>query len=463
MNDLNPLNKSNSEKEHLINVSLYVKRFTEVVLTIILCIGIMKVLNYIYVNDCSSWERTIMKELAAQEGHIDFLYLGSSHVFTSIIPEKMDAINGRNNFNLATPAQSYMTSYYLLKEALRHNDLEHVYLEMYYMIPYARGDLNDIGVITAHWDILYQMPLSLNKLDYECHLLNKQYGSMTLFPIRRFSNHIFDVQYIKANLAQKSTMDYKNALYILDPQAPVYEKGFCTVSSHMEPGTYEGNTGAIPWEWNDENSEKYLYKILDLCQNEEIALTFFTAPMPDFRLCCMGNYDQYIAQVEGIADKYGLHYYDFNLCNTKYLDLQNDKYIMDYDHLGYEGAQLFTGVLGEVLLDELEGRPIPEDMFYASYDEKMRQIDKRIFGLDIQEDTTKEPKTYMIYSIDNLTETEAEFRITKICEGTAQSVIVQEWSTNNCVTFPETETGVFTVEARPTGSKEVTNRVETAY
>ena len=56
----------------------------------------------------------------------------------------MDSINGRNNFNLATPAQSYMTSYYLLKEALRHNDLEHVYLEMYYMIPYVRGDLNNI-------------------------------------------------------------------------------------------------------------------------------------------------------------------------------------------------------------------------------------------------------------------------------------------------------------------------------
>ena len=177
----------------------------------------------------------------------------------------------------------------------------------------------------------------------------------------------------------------------------------------------------------------------------------------------MGNYDQYIAQVNDIANKYGLRYYDFNLCNTKYLNLQNDKYIMDYDHLGYEGAQLFTDILAEVLLDELECNPIPEDMFYASYNEKLRQIDQRIFGLDIQENSSGKQKIYTIYSIDNLVETEAEFRITKQCEGDTQPITVQEWSTQNCVTFPEIETGVFIVEARPVQSKEVTNRVEINY
>lgn len=213
----------------------------------------------------------------------------------------------------------------------------------------------------------------------------------------------------------------------------------------------------------DSNSEKYFNAIIDLCRKEDISLTLFTSPMPDFRIHCMGNYDQYVTCVNELAAKNGLHYYDFNLCNPIYLDLHNDTYFMDHDHLNYEGAQLFTDVLGEVLFDELEGRPIPEDMFYASYDEKMCLIDKRIFGLDIQEDTTQDAKTYMIYSIDNLTETEAEFRVTKLCEGETQPVTVQEWSTHNCVTFPETETGVFIVEARPIGSSEVTNRVETTY
>ncbi len=467
MNDLNALNELTHPKKHITKACLYGKRLFEIVLTVILCTGIINILNYIYVNDCSyessSWERAVMKDFYSQKENIDFLYLGSSHVFMDVIPVKLDEINGRNNFNLATSAQPMMASYYLLKEALKYHSPEHVYLEMYYMIPCVYGDLDNAQVLTRHWDVLYQMPLSLNKLDYKFHLANKKYGMMTFFPIRQYSEHLFDASYINTNLAQKQSENYRNYIHVRDEQAPLFEKGFCTTLNYVECGTFEGNNSAIPSPMFDSNSEKYFNAIIDLCRKEDISLTLFTSPMPDFRIHCMGNYDQYVTCVNELAAKNGLHYYDFNLCNPIYLDLHNDTYFMDHDHLNYEGAQLFTGVLGEVLLDELEGRPIPEDMFYDSYEEKMLQIDKRIFGLDIQADTTQEEKTYMIYSIDNLTEAEAEFRITKMCEDASQPVVIQEWSTHNCVTFPDSETGLFIVEARPTGSEEVTNRVETAY
>ena len=76
--------------------------------------------------------------------------------------------------------------------------------------------------------------------------------------------------------------------------------------------------------------------------------------MPDFRLNCMGNYDQYINNIRSLAKKYGIHYYDFNICNDKYLNLQDDKYYTDYDHLSYEGAILFTDILGYVLFAEID-------------------------------------------------------------------------------------------------------------
>ena len=453
---------SNTAKVHL-----YIKRSIEIIFIVALCVFIIKILNYIYVNDCSngsaSWERDVINDFYMQEKNIDYIYLGSSHVFMNVIPTKLDEINGKNNFNLATSAQPYMASYYLLKEALKYNEPEHVYLEMYYMIPYAYGDLDNAQVITMNWNVLYQMPLSLNKLNYECHLANKKYGMMTFFPVRQFSEHTFDAAYIKSVLDQKKTENYRNYIHIRDERAPLFEKGFCTTLDYVEPGTFEGNTSALPDNWIDNNSEKYLHKIIDLCLSNEIGLTLFTSPMPDFRLCCMGNYDQYIAKVNELTETYNLHYYDFNLCSPKYLDLQSDTNFMDHDHLNYTGATLFTDVLGEVLLDELEGNPIPEDMFYSSYDEKMQQIDQRIFCLDIQQDDTEEPKTYMLYSIDNLAETEAEFRVTKIRTWETEPVMVQDWSTHNCVTFPETETGVFIVEARPVGSEEITNRVETEY
>ena len=48
-----------------------------------------------------------------------------------------------------------------------------------------------------------------------------------------------------SNLEQKKSENYKNAVYTLDPQAPTFKKGFCTISGHIEPGTFEGNTGAM--------------------------------------------------------------------------------------------------------------------------------------------------------------------------------------------------------------------------
>lgn len=443
------------------------EKLAEIFLTIVLCIITAKLLDYLYVNDVyngsSSWERAVLRDFYSQNENIDYLYLGSSHVFRDIIPTQLDTINGGNNFNLATSSQPYMASYYLLKEAIRRNDLEHVYLEMYYMIPCIMGNQDSADVMTKNWNVLYQMPMSFNKLNYMCHLANKKYGMMTFFPVRQFATHVFDTEYVKINLMQKRTENYRNGVHVLDEKAPLFDKGFCTTLNHVAPGTFEGNSGAIPDNWIDDNSEEYLHKIIALCQHEKIALTLFTSPMPDFRLCCMGNYDQYITEINKLAVQYGLSYYDFNLCSIKYLNFQNDAYFTDYDHLSYEGAGLFTDVLGNVLLSELEGTAIPEDMFYSSYEEKLHCIDQKIFGLDIQQDTAQELKTYMIYSIDNLSEVDAEFRITKLCSGETQEITVQDWSTQNCVRFPEAETGVFIVEARPVGQEETTNRVETVY
>ena len=344
-------------------------RLAEISLAIIMCVFIAKVLNYIYVNDyyneSASWERAVLHDFYTLDENIDCLYLGSSHVFRDIIPIQMDEINKRNNFNLATSSQPYMASYYLLKEAIKRHDLEHVYLEMYYIIPYAFGNLDSAEVMTKNWNVLYQMPFSFNKLDYMCHLSNKKFGIMTLFPVRQFSKHVFDAEYIKINLKQKKTENYKNAVHVLDQYAPLFNNGFCTTTNYMKAGTFEGNTSAIQDNWIDDNSKKYLDKIIGLCQRQDIDITLFTSPMPDFRLNCMGNYDQYINNIRSLAKKYGIHYYDFNICNEKYLNLQDDQYYTDYDHLSYEGAILFTDILGYVLFAEIEDRQPPSDMFYS--------------------------------------------------------------------------------------------------
>lgn len=78
------------------------------------------------------WERNLWHYFYKDDGKIDNLYLGSSHVYYDINPALLDSMNGGYNFNLASSAQPLNGSYYLLKEAGKNNALSHVYLELYY-------------------------------------------------------------------------------------------------------------------------------------------------------------------------------------------------------------------------------------------------------------------------------------------------------------------------------------------
>lgn len=57
----------------------------EIVLVVVLCILAGKVMDYIYIrdwyNDSASWEKAVLKEFYLQKKNIDYLYLGSSHVY----------------------------------------------------------------------------------------------------------------------------------------------------------------------------------------------------------------------------------------------------------------------------------------------------------------------------------------------------------------------------------------------
>lgn len=81
-------------------------------------------LDYIYVSD-SAWERILWHNFYKDDGKIDNIYLGSSHVYCDINPMQLDDMNGQFNFNLSSGAQRLNGSYYLLKEADKNNSLSH--------------------------------------------------------------------------------------------------------------------------------------------------------------------------------------------------------------------------------------------------------------------------------------------------------------------------------------------------
>ena len=101
------------------------KNILEVLLTIVCCFLVGELVNYVLVGNVNDadhlrgpsamFERKILNSFYQHEENIDNLYVGSSHVYCDIIPEQLDEINGKNNFNITSPGQPYIASYYLLK------------------------------------------------------------------------------------------------------------------------------------------------------------------------------------------------------------------------------------------------------------------------------------------------------------------------------------------------------------
>lgn len=108
------------------------KKVGKAILFVLLTLAVRQVLCFFLVDDIHVGTRVALRELYADAGRIDTLFLGASHCENGIIPDAVDEKLGVFSFNLATPGQPANVSYYLLKEAGAQNPLKTVYLEMFY-------------------------------------------------------------------------------------------------------------------------------------------------------------------------------------------------------------------------------------------------------------------------------------------------------------------------------------------
>ena len=64
-----------------------------------------KIWRYVLVDDTKSYTRLTMHQLYNSEQNIDIAFIGSSHVYVSLVPEITDKGFGKYTFNLGTSAQ----------------------------------------------------------------------------------------------------------------------------------------------------------------------------------------------------------------------------------------------------------------------------------------------------------------------------------------------------------------------
>lgn len=330
------------------------KRILKCIFFIVIFVAIYEILSFLLVDDITNYTRIMMHELYSCDHNIDVLFVGSSHVMDSIIPEEYDKITGQYSFNVGTPAQQMDGSLVLIQEALDNNDIKTIYLETYYCIA-EYPDKAERTQMTPTYLISDYMRTSKRKIDYLLEASSSNHYSNSFFKLHRSWKNAFSRHYFIEIFPYKLTSDYwefKPIKIKADPGDDYYtERGFISNSSivDLDKMKFENETISAPSFVKANNDwRKDLQKIIDLCKENNINLVLFSAPMPQKKILSINNYDEWVETVQTIANENGIVYYDFNYCKPLYFDNNEESYFCDDNHLNTEGAKKFTKLIAEM-------------------------------------------------------------------------------------------------------------------
>lgn len=427
-----------------------------------------KLLDYMLVAE-DGFTKQLMADFYHMEDNVDNIYLGSSHVHYNIKPEILDAISGENNYNLATGLQPMNTSYYLLKEANKENQISHVYLELSCGLTTGEfGKIKTYEQLPNSWRVLDYVKPSFNKLQWMLDISEPEYYYLSFLPSRRYYKEFLDGAYIAGQLQNKAENEETKW------KGGYVHKGYRYTEAVID-GIYCQKSKRVFFDENPISDEiiEYLIKIIEYCKNNEIKLTLFTSPITDCELHNYENYDFWGNQIGNLAAEYQVNYYDFNLCKTEYLDLSDEHYWRDNNHLNTWGAEVYTQFLGNVFEEEKDGASEIEQYFYEDYQKKIRNMDKTLFGLTIDEiqgenkleclenaDIDREEegfyKVFCISAVDNYEDNDRiEYRYSLIDEESEVEQLIQNWDENTaCIVPVKDASKVLSIAARKKGTVE---------
>lgn len=335
-----------------------------------LLLGIVKLCNYLVVDDADSYTRLTMHELYEMEGQVETVFLGSSHCFRAFNPMLYEELTGEVAYNLGSSSQNYDTSYYLLKEAVRLHPIKRVYLDMYYSFFFIGKEDRDL--VQANIISDYMKP-SLNKLDFILQMSSSEHYTNSLFPFRREWRKLGDLTFLQENVTKKQQETYRNYGPVIHEDEQYVGRGFAASQATLEPEkiTWWDKFTDIDLSGDDSFPRESLDRIVRLCREEGIELIFVTAPSFDQYWEEVGPYDPAHAYIQEMADGYGILYMDFNLCKDAYLDMKAEDF-MDVDHLNGAGAEKLTGMLAklskELPKDAANQTSFIDEYFLSCYD-----------------------------------------------------------------------------------------------
>ena len=405
------------------------------------------------------YSRLTIHDLYTSEDNIDMLFLGSSHTYWQYDPSIIDSYLGVHSFNAGTSAQQLDTSYALLVEAGKKNSIDTVFLEL---CPSVKGivysereDLSPVYVVSDY------MHFGLNKVKYLLNASQSAFYVNSFFPLLRNKDNYLDRGYVKNAFLRTTGKDfshYSTPEVSSDTKQWYVERGFLANNNAVENEDWKTSErlSMIKEEMFSSEELKALSKIADYCKKHSIRLILISTPLTDFNNAQPGNYDIGREQIASFAKENDLEFYDFNLCRPEYLTGESSKYF-DPSHMNYIGAEEYSDLVGRFFSGEIAEK----DLFYDSYEDKLKEMGNRVFGLAISVDTGEDEKTVHLEPVAS-TEFPVYVNVKSISSDGTEKTIMEDHILDD-VHFDTEESGTLVVEVLGDSHAEVTNIIHIDY
>ncbi len=351
------------------------KRFLQLIFLLLLLIaGRALILFLIEPVDYSIYFNRILKnKAAANDGHVDMVFVGASRTLRTFDPAVFEETLGLNCvFNAASGLQPIESGYFMLKEIIDRYHPEYAVLGVSWDgLQYSDSTLAKV--------IVLDRLTGKNKLDYFLAVFHPHEYLNALSLCYRFRNH-FDPEEIRNTVREKIELEKTGYTQRLAMPDLYTDSGF--IYSYLVGDIPNYADISYEPEKNDPAKAGFLEKIAELCAQNGVRLFMVSAPTSVMNLYRISRYQEAVDHYTDFAAAHGIDYVNLNYLRGRE-EWLGDQLMFDFNHVNGEGAELVSKKYADHL-KALMNDEDPPDLFYADLDE-LKQDVRRIIavGADI--------------------------------------------------------------------------------
>ena len=344
-------------------VKKYLSRAVRLIIFVVILCVLYAGFDYMISDDTAAQTRVTFHDYY-KAGKIDYLFIGPSHSSHEINAVQLSEDLGKNVFNLSTVDQDFIGTYYIIKEAAKLKKTDHIFLELSVSrLTIKAADETAVYIITDYMKSpLIKVKYLLSSFDME--------GYINAF--LRLRRNIDPQKLPKADKLTKINRAKSDPAY----------SGYAGTEKYMGKGQWAAwsswaneDTGTAALNLNmrglnnftvdaiQERELEHLYKIIKLCKDEGIDLTFIIPPYSELYLYRFEKYDEVTQKFYDAAEENGIPVVDFNRVKEEYLDLKLADFY-NSDHVNSDASPRIADFLAQYIRDP-EG-----DYFYDSVEDK---------------------------------------------------------------------------------------------